>query len=167
MNDDFMALVMSVDLSPVVYNLTKRENGPKWSLAKTRSVEKWYRRFLYLAGTYKDTAVVPTLDIDEFWHTHILDTRKYIADCDLLFGEYLHHFPYFGERGQEDKEALHDSFYRTLALFELHFSDTPQTTRDYQPSVCGSCSSCGGHIESLRKSVLKPDIRPHQTYDAV
>jgi hypothetical protein len=167
MNDDFMRLVSSIDLTPVVFNLTKRKDGPKWSLSKTRTVEKWYRRFLFLVGTYRDVVVVPTLDIDEFWHTHILDTRKYMADCDMLFGEYLHHFPYFGQRGTDDEETLHDSYYRTLALFELHFNDAPHASNSLAPSVCGNCSSCGGHIESSRGAVLKPDIRPHATYDAV
>lgn len=166
MNDDFMKLVSSIDLSPVAFNLTKREEGPKWSLSKTRTVEKWYRRFLFLIGTYRDVAIVPTSDIDEFWHTHILDTRKYMADCDVLFGGYLHHFPYFGLRGTDDEEALRDSYCRTLALFEFHFNDTPQASNSLTPSVCGSCSSCRGSIENSRAAVFNPDIRPRVTYDA-
>lgn len=27
------------------------------------------------------------------WHAHILFTQKYAADCDRIFGSFLHHFP--------------------------------------------------------------------------
>ena len=30
---------------------------------------------------------------DKAWHAHILQTRKYVADCQALLGEYLHHTP--------------------------------------------------------------------------
>lgn len=33
------------------------------------------------------------LDVDEIWHTHILNTTRYIADCEEYFGYYLHHTP--------------------------------------------------------------------------
>jgi len=31
--------------------------------------------------------------IDPFWHVHTLFTHQYIAFCDQVFGEYLHHVP--------------------------------------------------------------------------
>ena len=48
--------------------------------------------------------MVPNGDIDEIWHMHILDTRAYMADCNALFGEYLHHYPYFGMLGEENRQ---------------------------------------------------------------
>lgn len=36
---------------------------------------------------------VPNKQIDEMWHEHILDTRKYSDDCQTVFGYYLHHTP--------------------------------------------------------------------------
>jgi hypothetical protein len=44
--------------------------------------------------------------VDEIWHQHILDTHAYHRDCDAIFGSYLHHFPYFGMRGDADAQAL-------------------------------------------------------------
>merc|ERR1712159_408136 len=35
--------------------------------------------------------------VDIVWHEHIIDTKRYMADCDFLFGRYLHHYPCFGE----------------------------------------------------------------------
>ena len=37
---------------------------------------------------------VPTIDIDLFWHQHILDTRAYAKDCQKVFGQFLHHFQF-------------------------------------------------------------------------
>jgi hypothetical protein len=65
---------------------------------------------------------VPTHEIDEFWHQHILDTLKYVDDCQYVFGYFLHHYPYFGLRGAEDAQALADSFEKTRALFIEHFN---------------------------------------------
>jgi hypothetical protein len=35
----------------------------------------------------------PSQDVDEFWHTHILDTEKYAGDCGSYFGRFIHHHP--------------------------------------------------------------------------
>ena len=85
-----------LDLESIVFSLTQREDGPGWTLRKSRLLEKWYRRFLYLISLYPNYGLVPTKELDTFWHTHILDTQKYMDDCQRLFGRYFHHFPYFG-----------------------------------------------------------------------
>ena len=86
----------NLDLESIKFSLTQREDGPNWSLNKAETLEVWYRRFLYLSSIYNDKVLVPSKDIDVFWHTHILDTQKYMLDCENLFGRYIHHFPYFG-----------------------------------------------------------------------
>ena len=57
----------------------------------------------------------------EFWHFHILDTLKYQEDCDNIFGYFLHHFPYFGMRGQEDEANLKEAWNSTISLYEKTF----------------------------------------------
>ena len=52
----------------------------------------------------------------------MLDTAKYRADCDWVFGFFLDHFPYFGFRGEEDRRAWRDDFARTRRLFKEHFN---------------------------------------------
>ena len=79
----------NLDLEPIKFSLTQREDGAGWSVEKTVLLEVWYRRFLYLAKLYPEKAVVPSKDIDIFWHTHILDTQKYMADCEILFSRYF------------------------------------------------------------------------------
>ena len=115
----------NLDLESIKFSLTQREDGPNWSLSKAETLEVWYRRFLYLSSIYNDKVLVPSKDIDMFWHTHILDTQKYMLDCENLFGRYIHHFPYFGMRGEKDRNQLKKSFHETEELFLLHFSESP------------------------------------------
>ena len=94
-NISFEKFNAELDLEPIIFSLTRREDGASWSVEKSRLMEKWYRRFLYLGYLYPGQSVVPTKNLDIFWHTHILDTQKYVDDCKNLFGHYFHHFPYF------------------------------------------------------------------------
>ena len=121
----FNEFTNNLDLEPIKFSLTQREDGPNWSLNKAETLEVWYRRFLYLSSIYNDKVLVPSKDIDMFWHTHILDTQKYMLDCENLFGRYIHHFPYFGMRGEKDRNQLKKSFHETEELFLLHFSESP------------------------------------------
>ncbi|MFZ0750165.1 MAG: hypothetical protein WAM70_12455, partial [Pyrinomonadaceae bacterium] len=96
-----------------------------WSLEHQTEVEDLYRRFLALNIVYPDRKICPTGPIDEFWHAHILDTRAYEADCEFLFGHFLHHFPYFGMRGPDDFAALQTAFDQSKDLFIRHFGIDP------------------------------------------
>ena len=62
-----------------------------------------YRRFLKLCAKYPDAPIVPTEEVDEFWHLHILDTQRYGEDCEQIFGAMLHHDPYIGMVPGEDQ----------------------------------------------------------------
>jgi hypothetical protein len=96
-----------------------------WTSEFCEEVESLYRMFLALNARYPDRKICPTGPIDEFWHAHIVDTRAYTRDCDQVFGKYLHHFPYFGMRGPEDKVALEDTFRESIELFIIHFGIDP------------------------------------------
>ena len=145
----FNEFTSNLDLEPIKFSLSQREDGPNWSLNKAETLEIWYRRFLYLSSIYNEKVLVPSKDIDMFWHTHILDTQKYISDCENLFGRYIHHFPYFGMRGEEDRNHLKKAFYETEELFLLHFSESP---------VSVGISDCGA---------LCNEPTPKFDYDAV
>ena len=109
------------------FSMLKRKLGEEkgWSPEYQSEVEDLYRRFLALNIVYRDQKICPTGPIDEFWHAHILDTRKYAGDCQELFGEYLHHFPYFGMRGPDDRADLETAFDQSRALFIRHFGIDP------------------------------------------
>ena len=109
------------------FSMLKRKLGEEkgWSPEYQSEVEDLYRRFLALNIVYRDQKICPTGPIDDFWHAHILDTRAYESDCQDLFGEYLHHFPYFGMRGPGDRANLETAFDQSRALFIRHFGIDP------------------------------------------
>jgi len=98
-----------------------------------------------LLAKYPQMQISPTRDIDAFWHAHILDTRKYIDDCERVFGFYLHHFPYFGMRGADDAAALAKAGERTRELHEAEFGAAPGRTDSAFCSVAREafCSAAG------------------------
>ena len=109
------------------FSMLKRKLGEEkgWAAEYQNEVEDLYRRFLALNIVYRDRKICPTGPIDDFWHAHILDTRAYEKDCQELFGEYLHHFPYFGMRGPADRADLATAFDESRALFIRHFGIDP------------------------------------------
>ena len=45
-----------------------------------------------------------------------------MQDCNEIFGYYVHHFPYFGLRGNDDVENAMNAFNKTKELYKLHFN---------------------------------------------
>lgn len=120
--DTAMAQVAALDFTMLKHKLAE-EYG--WDAEHADEVESLYRRFLALNMIYPERKICPTGPIDEFWHAHILDTRAYAEDCDKLFGRFLHHFPYFGMRGPEDRQNLENTFDASRELFIRHFGTDP------------------------------------------
>jgi hypothetical protein len=125
-NDLFKA-VMQLDLEPIKKKLMHVASGEGWSLEKANAVEKEYRRFLCLMKLYPEEDTAPLVDVDTFWHYHILDTMKYARDCEQAFGYFLHHYPYVGMRGDDEQFRL-DSGERMRELYEATFGEAyPRT----------------------------------------
>jgi hypothetical protein len=101
--------IEKLDLEPIKYKLVMDRDGHLWWRSRADLAEVAYRKFLTLTVKFPKEKIVPLGDIDIMWHQHILDTAKYIEDCDAIFGRYLHHFPYFGLRGSEDAIALRET----------------------------------------------------------
>lgn len=106
--------ITSLDLECVSYKACRDEG---WSRDKVDRIEKEYRAFLQvLKNADRSCSLAPTLDIDKYWHHHILDTYKYYSDCHLIFGYYVHHFPYSGIFGKEDGNKQSERVRNTLSL---------------------------------------------------
>ena len=147
--DSLLGKVQKLDLEPIMVKLMDPDEGEGWTLKRAREMEVWYKRFLYLNGVYPNLSIVPTQDIDTFWHYHILDTQKYAEDCQIAFGYFLHHFPYFGMRGDQDRQNLLDASKETWALFRTHFNEDPATLHGASAKCSSdctgkSCSHCKG-----------------------
>jgi hypothetical protein len=130
-NLDFKAIA-ELDLEPIKVKLMHAESGEGWSLEMATSVEADYRRFLYLMKMHPNEEMAPLMDVDTFWHYHILDTMKYAADCDKVFGYFMHHFPYLGLRGEDDLEAHHSAGSRMQEVYEATFGEA--YVRNREPS---------------------------------
>lgn len=104
-------------------NESSEHGGIGWPRGKLDFVERQYKNWLFLRRKYEGQPLPPPEDIDDFWHLHILDTRAYHRDTAAIFGYYLHHFPYFGIRSDEDKRHLDAAFAETEGRYREEFDD--------------------------------------------
>lgn len=93
-----------------------------WDPKVLEEVYMEYIKYIALVKSLKDFnidfSIVPNKYIDIFWHEHILDSRAYFEDCQEIFGEYLHHNPYFGLRGEDDNKDWEDTAYLCNLIWE-------------------------------------------------
>lgn len=127
-NEALASLDELLDLSDVRMKLADPDEGPGLSSGYIELMESEYRKFLALQLMYPDADIVPCKIVDEMWHRHILDTAAYRDDCDAVFGRFLDHFPYFGMRGEDDAQALHDAYAETLDRYRDAFGEPPEGT---------------------------------------
>lgn len=102
---DMYQAIDELDFTRIKAKLMHKQDGVI-ALRKIERAEAGYRQFLKLAAKYPDAPIVPSKEVDEFWHMHILDTQRYSVDCERIFGYMIHHDPYSGIEGGED-EARH------------------------------------------------------------
>ncbi len=119
-----MNVINALDLEPIKVKLMHKESGEGWSLERANAIETEYRRFLFLMKQFPNEQTAPLVDVDTFWHYHILDTMKYAVDCDAVFGYFLHHFPYIGLRGEDDLMAHERLGHRMQELYEATFGES-------------------------------------------
>ncbi|XAL98656.1 hypothetical protein OT109_13835 [Phycisphaeraceae bacterium D3-23] len=122
--DDLLARVMAFELddpeSPMPF--TKRlARDNRWPLAYAIRVVREYRRFVFLAMRAGHT-VVPSEQVDQAWHLHLLYTRSYWDGlCADVLGRPLHHGPTRG--GEQHK---HETLYQqTLDSYARLFDEPP------------------------------------------
>lgn len=137
---EFDKAVAQVALLDFTMLKAKLREESKWTEETCDWTEDLYRKFLALNIYYPARKLCPNGPVDEFWHAHILDTHKYAADCEALFGKFLHHYPYFGMRGVEDRDDLERAFADTVDLFIRHFGVDPTAgdshARSCRPQRC-------------------------------
>jgi hypothetical protein len=151
---EVMSRIAALDLGPIKFKISSKEDGYGWTAEHVDRIELGYKRFLALLAMHPGRQFAPTQDIDKFWHAHILDTRKYAADCEQIFGEFLHHNPYLGMRGDGDRLEQAASDLRDL--FESDFGEAVPdnarpAARSADPAWCGgettvknAAAWCGG-----------------------
>ncbi|MFC7513529.1 glycine-rich domain-containing protein [Herbaspirillum sp. GCM10030257] len=140
--------VFALDLDAIKFKLMDAKEGHGWSREEADRHELEYRRFLALIAKYPEEAITPNSDVDKFWHGHILDTMKYAEDCAHVFGYFLHHFPYFGMRDDEDAANLAEAAARTRRLYEQEFGKTSDAAQSYCARVTSEEGSYCARVAS-------------------
>ena len=143
-------ILSDLDLEPILIKAIDTEEGHGWSLDFAFRVSEEYRKFLVLCLEHPDEPVVPSSFVDDFWHLHILDTKKYMDDCHQYLGYLLHHFPYFGMRGEEDARNLRQAWEKTLKLYTSMFG-VPAPS-DLWPKS-NRCPNCGQRFREEDKGL--------------
>ena len=144
-----VARVAELDFTKLKKKLALQKRWMPEFIAET---EQRYRQFLALILLYPDKKIAPTHAIDEFWHAHILDTRAYAADCEALFGEYRHHYPYSGLNGVFDMLLNQQVQAESRALFKQHFGVDPYAdgaTHAQNISVQRASVAVGARVEGV------------------
>jgi hypothetical protein len=147
---DFAAIA-ALDLDRIKTKLCHVESGEGWSRARADAVEVEYKRFLFLMKAYPTEQTVPSVEIDTFWHYHILDTVKYAADCKAAFGYFLHHDPAVGLAGEseaaersrraERMDELYAATFGAPAAAAGHYGD--RAAASYTGAANAAAAWCG------------------------
>lgn len=113
--------------------LTRVATTSLLALSEARAALDEYRRFCFLAVTVAH-AVTPSQLVDEVWHTHIVDTRRYERFRTEVLQYDLHHVPSRGGSGEELKHQRQyadtiDSYRRFFGLPPSRFWPEPRAPR--------------------------------------
>jgi len=123
-----------------------------WSLERAEAARTEYVRFVTLLRMRPGFMLVPWPnadgqdDLDQFWHQHILDTAKYAADCDRLFGRMIHHNPHVVRGSGQESEAVE----KTQRLYARTFGSGSygRPVDEMFLTGCGACAAVDSHSHS-------------------
>jgi hypothetical protein len=106
----------ALEFSLLKAKLAHPEQGLGWTQAHADQVEQAYKQYLKVVLQHPEERVSPSMDVDKFWHAHILDTQRYVQDCERIFGYFLHHYPYAGMLDHDGDRVRAEAAYRLQAL---------------------------------------------------
>ena len=94
-----------------------------WSQDYSARAITEYKKFAFLA-IVADHQVVPSDQVDQVWHAHILLTQSYWDEfCPKVLGKPLHHHPARG--GRPERAEFHDLYTKTIASYRHFFGSPP------------------------------------------
>jgi hypothetical protein len=155
--EESLRALEALDLSQIKRKLMCAvPEGDAWTEDLANIGEKWYKRFLEVNIRFPEHRIVPNLPIDMMWHQHILDTRAYARDCEAIFGEFMHHNPYFGMNG--DALARDTSFEETNAIYQKLFGEDCRNVGAFPLE----CSMGCGWVDTIEKQPSPTDTQPQE-----
>ena len=117
--DEAKEHINNLDLTCVINRMSADPHKTGWVRKEAVICCRMYKNYLFLLKKYPSKVIPPSKQIDEFWHQHILFTRRYHEDSIKIFGKYLHHQP-----GEGTRESI--KYFRKLfdeVTQELYFSE--------------------------------------------
>jgi hypothetical protein len=131
------------------FEAQRRDGELLWDEERVARALGEYKQFLALMYWNPEANLVPSEDIDDVWHTHVLHTARYHADCEAIFGCFQDHCPAggasaeFGDEHAEDRDE-------TLQLFEEAFGEIP---RSYTVITNARCRRTASEMRCRRTTV--------------
>lgn len=98
-----------------------KDNG--WSMLYARRVIEEYRRFAFLMVAAGHMAV-PSDQVDQAWHQHLIYTRSWADFCTNSLRTPLHHEPTRG--GQAEQDRFIALYQQTLQSYHNFFGHPPE-----------------------------------------
>ena len=121
------ARVRDLNFDRIVWKIIHDPFKPDMAEEDVLLAVKKYKQFLNLKVKFPKMSFVPTDDIDMIWHAHILDTEQYAKDCNHLFGEFLHHEPFFGNFGNKTQQGMGVMFKQTSDVWFQEYGEVLNT----------------------------------------
>lgn len=119
-----MKKLKALNFSSIAAYLMNSPDGCGWTKQQTLQAIGRYKTFLFISYLYPELLLVPTQEIDQVWHYHILHTRQYRQDCEIIFGYYVDHEPVSAIEGKVNHQKLEAAFVQTqtlLSRFQKYF----------------------------------------------
>lgn len=109
------------------FEAQRRKGEQLWDEERVARALFEYKQFLALMYWYPEAPLVPSEDIDDVWHTHVLHTARYHADCKTIFGRFQDHSPAGGDAAVDLQDQDTSDRDQTQQLFEEAFGEIPQS----------------------------------------
>ena len=98
-----------------------KDNG--WRIGYALRAIEEYRRFAFLMVASGHMAV-PSDQVDQVWHQHLLYTRSWAAFCGRVLGREIHHEP--ARPGVEEGDRFRVGYEQTLESYRHFFGEFPE-----------------------------------------
>jgi len=98
-----------------------KDNG--WTVLYAARVIEEYRRFTFLMIAAGHMAV-PSDQVDQAWHQHLLYTMSWSDFCNNALGQWIHHEPTKG--GAAETDRFKGLYRQTLQSYRRFFGEPPE-----------------------------------------
>ena len=164
-----LAAIRSLDLESVKVRIMDPKLGEGWTRDYADSIERSYKTYLSMLVKHPEEAedILLSKDVDEFWHTHILQTLKYHEDCEAVFGKYLHHNPHIGAVTDEDHAKREAQAEKTRLMYQREFGDAATYEAAWSGRTAAYSSVGAGTAAYSSASVVRAENAAYSSATAV